>query len=190
MAATELRAASLAPRLPVGLTGAWLRVYTAIWVATFAFAALVAVIGSGLTRPARSLLGLTLTPRNNAPPHLGHVLWLAAHNIPIAAWPLLLGVVGAEDHRLTRQAADTLLAACLCVNVLQVGAALGAYGAPLLPYLPQLPLEWAGLALGASSWLVQRNRPLTSRERIVWFALTAGVLLCAAVLETVAVPHR
>lgn len=172
------------------MTGAWLRVYTAIWIATLGFAALIAAGGPGLTRPVRQLLEARLTPSNNPPPNVGHILTLAAHNIPIAAWPLLLGVIGAEQHHLTRQAADTLLVACLCVNVLQVAAALGAYGTPLLPYIPQLPLEWAGLALGAGSWLVQRDRQLTGRERLVWLALTAVVMLFAAVLETVAVPHR
>ena len=67
---------------------------------------------------------------------------------------------------------------------------LGAYGVALLPYIPNVPLEWAALALGASAWLVQRRRPLTLREGFVWLALIVGVVLCAATLETVAVPHR
>ena len=89
---------------------------------------------------------------------------LAAHNIPIVAWPLLLGVLGAHRHRLARQS-PTASAGVLIANTLPVGAALGAYGAALLPYLPQLPLEWAGLALGASAWLVQRRRALTRPGR-------------------------
>jgi lysylphosphatidylglycerol synthetase-like protein (DUF2156 family) len=190
MAATELSTASPGRWLPAGVAGAWLRAYTAICAATVVFAALIVAGGPGLAQPVRRILGAQLTPRNNPPPSLGHVLALAAHNIPIATWPLLLGVMGAYPHRLTWQFADTLVVACLLVNVLPVGAALGAYGTPLLPYVPQLPLEWAGLALGAGSWLVQRDRELTGRERLMWLAVTAGVLLCAAVLETVAVPHR
>jgi hypothetical protein len=172
------------------MASAWLRAYTAIWAATVVSAALVATGGPGLTQPVRQLLGAHLTPHNTPPPNLSHILGLAAHNIPIAAWPLLLGVLGADRHRLTRQLADTLVVACLLANTLIVGAALGAYGRPLVPYLPQLPLEWAGLALGASSWLIQRERELTGRERLLWLAVTAGVLVCAAALETVAVPHR
>jgi len=189
----QLSASPASPRrrvLGAGMMGAWLRVYTTIWIATLSFAALIAAGGPGSTRPVRQLLEAQLTPSNNAPPNVGHILTLAAHNIPIAAWPLLLGILGADRHPLTRQAADTLLAACLCVNLLQVGAALGAYSTPLLPYIPQLPLEWAGIALGAGSWLVQRDHPLTGPERLVWLALTAVVMLLAAVLETVAVPHR
>jgi uncharacterized membrane protein len=126
----------------------------------------------------------------NPPPDLAHVLALAAHNIPIAAWPLLLGVMGAHRHRLARKIADAVLAGCILANTVPVGAALGAYGPPLLPYIPQLPLEWAGLALGASAWLVQRRRALGVREGLLCLALIACVLLCAATLETVAVPHR
>jgi hypothetical protein len=190
MAATELSPASPRRWLPAWIARAWLRAYTAICVATVLFAALVAVGGPGLTEPVRRLLGAQLSPRDNPPPSLTHILALAAHNIPIAAWPLLLGVIGADRHRLARQLADTLVVACLLVNTLVVGAALGAYGAPLLPYIPQLPLEWAGLALGTGSWLVQRDHELTTRQRLVWLALTAGVLVLAAALETAAVPHR
>jgi hypothetical protein len=189
MAATGL---TPAPRrwLPAGLPRAWLRAYTAIWTATLGFAALVALAGQPLTSITRQLLGLRLTPDRNPPPHIEHVLALAAHNIPIFAWPLLLGVTGAHRDPLSRRAADTLLLACVMVNTLQVGAALGAYGTALLPYVSNVPVEWAGLALGASSWLVQRRRALSVREGIVWLVLTAGALLCAATLETVAVAHQ
>jgi hypothetical protein len=187
-------AAELSPsqprRLPAGLPGAWLGAYIAIWAATLGCAVLVALAGQRLVRPARQLLGLRLTPDRNAAPQLGHVLVLVAHNVPIVAWPLLLGVMSADRHRVGRRVADIVVLACILVNVVPVGVALGAYGAPLLPYVPQLPLEWAGLALGASAWLVQRRRPLTLRDGLVWFALIVGVLLCAAVLETVTVPHR
>ena len=78
---------------------------------------------------------------------------LAAHNLPIAAWPLLLGVLGAHRHRLGPACHRRRSAGVHHRDTLPVGAALGAYGAALLPYLPHLPLEWAGLALGASAWL-------------------------------------
>jgi hypothetical protein len=117
-------------------------------------------------------------------------LSLAVHNLPIAAWPLLLGVVGAHHSHIGRGVADSLLAGCLAVNVLPVGAALGAYGPALLPYIPQLPLEWAALAAGASAWLLQRHRTLTVREGLALLALTSCMLLPAAVLETYAVPHE
>jgi hypothetical protein len=131
-----------------------------------------------------------LTPHRNPPPLVGHVLALAAHNIPIACWPLLLGVLGAHRLRLATRVADGVLLACILVNVLPVGVALGAYGTPLLAYIPQLPFEWAGLALGACAWLLQRRRPLRVTEGLGLMALIASVLVFAAVVETDAVPHR
>jgi hypothetical protein len=193
MAATELtgwRRRAARQWLPAGLARMWLHAYAGVWMATLAPAALVALVGRPLAQPARRLLGLALSAQRNPPPDVGHVLALAAHNIPIASWPLLLGVLGAHRHRLAVHVADGVLLACIIANTLPVGAALGVYGTALLAYIPQLPLEWGGLALGASGWLVQRRRALTASEGIGVFVLIACVLLCAAALETVAVPHR
>jgi hypothetical protein len=176
--------------LPAGLGVAWLYAYGGVWIATLVPAALVALVGQPLVLPVRHVLGLALTAQRNPPPHVGQVLALAAHNIPIASWPLLLGLLGAHHHRLATRLADGVLLACIILNALPVGAALGAYGTAVLPYLPQLPLEWGGLALGASAWLVQRRRSLAVSEGLGLLVLSAGVLLCAAALETVAVPHR
>ena len=169
---------------------AWLYAYAAVWITTLVPAALVALAGQALALPVRHLLALALTAHRNPPPGIGHVLALAAHNIPIAAWPLLLGLTGAHRHHLATHIADGALLACIILNTLPVGAAVGAYGTAALPYLPNVPLEWAGLALGASAWLVQRRRALTVPEGLGLLVLAVGVLLCAAALETVAVPHR
>jgi len=176
--------------LPAGLPAAWLHAYAAVWIATLVPAALVAVEGEPLVLPVRHVLGLALTAHRNPPPSIGQILLSEAHNLPVVGWPLLLGLIGAHRHRAAKRVADGLLTSCLIINSLQVGAALGAYGAPLLPYLPQLPLEWGALALGASAWLLQRRQTLTVPEGLGLLALTAGVLLLAAALETVAVPHR
>jgi hypothetical protein len=169
---------------------AWLHAYAAVWIATLVPAGLIALVGRTLALPVRHLLGLALTAQRNPPPHIAHVLALAVHNIPIAAWPLLLGLLGAHRNRPATHVADGVLLACIILNTLPVGAALGAYGMAVLPYLPNVPLEWGGLALGASAWLTQRRQALTLPEGLGLLALTAGVLLCAAALETVAVPHR
>ncbi len=194
MAAAELtRPAGHAARrrwLPVGLRALWGSAYLAVWTLTLVPAAVIALAGHPLSQPARQWLGLTLTAQNNAPPQLAQVLGLAAHNIPIVSWPLLLGVLGAHRNRLARHVTDGFVLVWLVANTLPVGAALGAYGVAVVPYLPHLPLEWGGLALGVSGWLAQRRRALTVREGIGVFALIVCVLLCAAALETFAVPHR
>ena len=193
MVARELSAPSRRTErrwLPAGLGVAWLYASAGVWIATLVPAALVALAGQPLVAPVRRVLGLALTAQRNPPPGVRHILFSEAHNLPIVAWPLLLGLIGAHRHPLAKRVADGLLTVCIIVNTLQVGAALGAYGAPLLPYLAHLPVEWGGLALGASAWLIQRHRALTVSEGLGLLALITVVVLCAAVLETVAVPHR
>lgn len=169
---------------------AWLTAYTATWTLTLSAGALVAIDRARLGRPVRRLLDLSLSPEHNPPPNIAHVLVLLVHNLPLAAWPLLLGVVGAHSNRLTRSIADVTVVGWLAANVLPVGAALGAYGSRLLIYLPQVPFEWAALALGAGAWIEQRHGKLATREGVVILGLIGGALLCAATLETVTVPHR
>ena len=173
-----------------GLARSWLTVYVAVWIGMLSFAAFLALNLAGMDGLARHLLGLRLDAERNPPPRIGHVLVLAAHNLPIVAWPLLLGVVGTHRHRVARLLTDIVVAGWVTANVLPVGVALGAYGAPLLPYLPQVPFECAALALGASGWLLQRHRPLTITAGLTVFVALTAIVLSAATLETVAVPHR
>lgn len=177
-----------ARRLSSELRRVWLSAYGAIWAATLVAAALVAVVGP-LKSPVRHLLALRLPATETPAPQLAQIVSLTTHNLPIAAWPLLLGVVGAHRSDLSRKIADTVLAGTIAVNVLPVGAALGAYGPVLLPYVPQLPLEWAALAVGASSWLLQRDRTLTITQALTVLAVTGALLLSAATVETLAVPQ-
>jgi hypothetical protein len=194
MAATKLtgftppRSGTRSFSCEIGLS--WLCAYAGVWGATLAAVGIVALVGGPLSTASRQLLGLALTPARNPPPHLVHVFVLAAHNIPIVAWPLLLGLVGADRHRVSRHVADSVVLVCTLANTMPVGAALGAYGTPLIAYIPQLPLEWAGLALGLGSWLVQRRLPISTRQRLLCLALIIAVMLAAGTLETVAAPHR
>lgn len=164
--------------------------YVGVLTSTLAGSLAVWLGGQPMRSLTRHLLGLRLVPAPAATDQLGHILGLAAHNIPIASWPLLLGVAGAERHRLSKRLADCLVLACILLNTALVGAALAAYGRALIPYVPQLPLEWAGIALGVGAWLVQRQRTVASRERLRWFGVIAAVLLCAAAVEAIASPHR
>jgi len=193
MAASDVGSAHESPsssRLSAGFDGAWLRAYAGIWLLTLGAAATVAIVGRPLSVPIHRLLGLRLDPSNNPSPGVTRVLRLAAHNIPIVAWPLLLGILGAQRHRLGRALADCLVLACIAANVVPVGAAFGAYGVALLPYVPQLPLEWAALALGAGAWMNQRRNGMSAREGLMRLTPIACLLVCAGVIETAAVPHR
>jgi hypothetical protein len=191
MAAAELIGAQRGSRAaPRRLRDAWLWGHAAVWGATLSAAVVVTLVGEPARLAARQTLGLALTPGHTPPPTLAHVLELASHNIPIAAWPLLLGVAGAPRRAPTRALLDALALGCLLANTIPVGAALATYAAHLLPYVVQLPLEWAALALGYGTWLVERRRALRGIERLSCLAIIALLLLCGALLETFAVPHR
>lgn len=187
MGATEL---TVKPsRLAVNpLWRAWLLAYLGVWTLTLTVGFLVAATDP-LHSVLRALLELKLDPAITEAPRMSRAVALAVHNIPICCWPLLLGVVGAHRSRRGRRAADALVVVWLLVNVLPVGAALGGYGPPLIPYIPQLPLEWAALALGVSGWGSQRAHPLTVRAAVSLFAVAAVLLVAAGVVETFAVPH-
>lgn len=193
MAAAELTPAGTRPTrrlVPAGLAALWRTAYLEVWALTLTTTVVIALVGRPLARPARQWLELALTAKDNPPPHLTDVLRLVAHNVPIVSWPLLLGVLGAHRNHIARRVTDGLVLLWLVANTLPVGAALGAYGLRVVPYLPHLPLEWGALALGVSGWLAQRQRALTVREGVGVFALIVCVLVCAATLETFAVPHR
>lgn len=162
-------------------------VYLRIWVLTLAGAALTALLAR---RQVRGALRLALSAAANPAPSVAHALALGAHNLPICGWPLLLGSLRLAPTPGWRRAGDVLVLACALANVLPVAAALGGCGTALAPYVPQLPLEWGALAVGYGSWVLERDGPLSGRERLALGVVLASLLLAAAALETYAVPHR
>lgn len=164
-----------------------LRVYVSLWVVTLLAGAAVASFGLGGL--ARHWLGLRLDPAVTAPPSLPAVGSLAAHNLPVCGWPLLLGAAGAGRSRRRCLFAHGLVAAALALNVSLTGVAFGAYGTRLLAYVPQVPLEWLALAAGAAGWL-SVNAGADRRIQALAAALTTAAVLAAAVVETYAVPHE
>jgi hypothetical protein len=190
MATTELTPRRTT-RLPLRRLGrTWLVNYAIVWLVTLTSASLVTVAGGALRGLVMDVLRLQLTPRTNPPPSVAGAFLLAAHNLPLQCWPVLLGAAGATRSPIARRLADAAVAALMLFNTVAVGAAIGAYGARLLPYITQLPFEWAGLALGISAWATQRQRPMTLRDGLGVYLLGAGVLLFSGLLETFAVPHR
>jgi len=161
-------------------------VFLALWAVTFAGAGLAGLLGPRLVR---AWLRLVLSASANPRPCVGHILGLAAHNLPICVWPLLLGALRLSDGSPWRRAADVLVIGCALANVAPVAAALGGYGRGLLPFIPQLPLEWAALAVGYGSWAAERDRSLTARDRLALLVVLTALVLAAAALETYAVPH-
>jgi hypothetical protein len=168
---------------------AWLVTYTTLWALTLAVAIVVCITPDA---PAltRELLHLKLNADANPQPSIGVILSIAANNALHSTWPLTLGLLDAQRRRFTRTIADALALTNLLVPALLAGGALAGYGLRALPYLPHVPVEWAGIATGTTGWLIERHTPLTPRERTTWIALTIALLTCAASIETYLVPHR
>ena len=138
----------------------------------------------------RGVLHLALTAAHNPPPTMLLVASIAANNTLHSVWPCTLGLLGTQRRRSTRMIANAVVLANLAVPAILVSSALGAYGTRLLPYIPNIPIEFAGIAAGATGWLIEREQTLTTRERAHWIALNILLLVCAAIVETYLVPHR
>jgi hypothetical protein len=119
---------------------------------------------------------------------LGELASIAADNARVLSAPFLLAFFRLPGHPRTRQFGDLLIAGMLGANALRVGLALGRWHTRLIPYVPQLPLEWLAAALAGAAWLALR----TSAPRQTAIAYLAAVLLvvtAAAAVETIATPH-
>jgi len=151
-----------------------------------------ALLGASGQGAAIIYLGCRLRASRNPPRSSGHVLALAAHTsrasrglaasvswaliAPASAWQVC------ADRRLCWRASSSTTGARGCPH----SAATAARCCPT----SATAIEWAGLALGVKRLALQRDRALAVPEGLAIFVLTAGVLLCAALVETVAVPHR
>jgi hypothetical protein len=138
----------------------------------------------GLPAALRGALGFRLGPETAS---LATAISLLTANAKPAGL-LLLGALAARD-RLIRPIFDVLLAALLATNMALIGAALGAYGPRLVPWLVHLPVELAALAIPAGTYLHARRARLRPCVLLATAALTGAALLIAALVETYLTPH-
>jgi len=141
-------------------------------------AALVVVV-LGVEHDVRAWYGLH--PSSPSRVSATHVF---ANNIRTCAIALL-GAVNLRLWPRARWLLDPILAALLAINVLLVGAALGAYGTPLLRLVAaHALLELMAAAAAGAAYLHARRREPLSLAALAWCAVaTVGLLLLAAVLE-------
>jgi hypothetical protein len=104
--------------------------------------------------------------------------------------PFLLAGLRLSDTRLGRRIGDVAVIALVGANAVPVGAALGRWQGRLVPYLPQLPLEWAALTVAVSAWLLVRSGDGNLPCLTVLAAVTLALLIGAASVETWATPHK
>ena len=90
---------------------------------------------------------------------------MIANNLRVLAAPFLLTVFRWPGGRLTRRLGDLVIAALIAENTIAVGLALGRWGDRLLPYVPQLPLEWTALGIAGAAWLTARDGGRRPRPR-------------------------
>ena len=150
-----------------------------VWLLT-AFGVLLARLAPALapsTHPHPTLHGT-----------LGELASVIANNLRVLAAPFLLTVFRWPGGRMTRRLGDLLIAALIAENTITVGLALGRWGDRLLPYVPQLPLEWTALGIAGAAWLTARDR---SRGRVLaaYALATLALTISAAAVEVELTPH-
>ena len=119
---------------------------------------------------------------------LGDLASIAATNARVLSAPFLLAFFRFPAHRRTRRLGDLLIGGVLGANALRVGLALGRWHARLLPYVPQLPLEWLAAAVAAVSWLALRTG-VRRQTALAYLAAVLVLVVAAAAVETIATPH-
>lgn len=113
---------------------------------------------------------------------------IAATNARILSAPFLLTVFRFTTKRRSRALGDLLVFGLLAGNTLRVGLALGRDGGGLVPYVPQLPVEWLAAAVAGGAWLTLRRNPQT-RTVLAYVGAVLALVALSAAIETGASPH-
>jgi hypothetical protein len=179
---TSLHGAEFSRRLQSRTTtpAIWIMLaYAVLWTITL----LGAVIGT--IAPQLATAG---RPHPTLHRSIGDMASIAATNARVLSPPFLLSFCRFPAHRRSRQLGDLLIAGILGANALRVGLALGRWHARLLPYVPQLPLEWLAAAVAAAAWLTLRSSHRT-QTAVAYLAGVLVVVVAAAAVETIATPR-
>jgi hypothetical protein len=144
--------------------------YAALWLALLVGAAAGRLVDGSRALPVGTSGGgglFATVVATNA--RLIGVLALAAllvARVPAWRWPL-----------------DVVVAALLAVNALAVGTVVGAGGRELARSLAHLPLEWAGLAAGATLYAATRRGALSLQVGLRWAIAAVALVVMAAGVE-------
>lgn len=161
------------------------------WAPTLSAGAVIGLtafgIGAAVVDPA--LAGST-QPHPTLTGTLAEAAGILQNNARVLSVPFLLVALGFPKSRLGRGAGDLVVAGLTVASVVPVGLELGRWQGRLLPYLPQLPLEWAALVLAVYTWIIARSGHMTVRQLAPLATVVLALLTCSACLETWATPHR
>lgn len=159
----------------------------------------VATAASGIiTLTALGVLGGLIAPSlaGQTPPHaaltgrVSDALTILENNLRVLAAPFLLWLLRPDTSRLGRAIGDILIAALVAANALPVGVELGRWRGRLIPYVPQLPLEWTALIVSTALWITIRHAHPAARQLALPALAILLLLTAAAAVETWATPHR
>ena len=156
--------------------------WVALGVATVVGAAAAA------TWPA---LGPATHPHATLHPSASAVASILLNNLRVLAAPFILIAARFDRARGSRLAGDAIVAAILAGNAIAVGLALGRWRGTLIPFLPQLPLEYLAAATAAAAWLDARQcaRSSGSRMAMPYAEATITFTAGAAAIEVLLTPH-
>jgi len=163
-----------------------LRVAFLCWVTLATATALGAA--AAIAWPA---LGPASRPHATLHPSLDAITSILLNNLRVLAAPFILAAARFGTTRTSRLAGDAIVATILVGNAVAVGLAFGRWRGALIPFLPQLPIEYLAAATAAAAWLEARRHAVPRRPQIAIAnaAATIGLTAAAAAIEVLLTPH-
>jgi hypothetical protein len=164
MAAAELsrpvavRVRTTADAAPAGAGRACIRLVVLCALALVALTALGVLLAR--IDPA---LGPSARPHPALHPTAAAIAAILVNNARVLAAPFILIAGRFARSRRTRLVGDAVTAIILAANALWIGVALGRWRGTLIPYLPQLPLEYLAASTAAGAWIHTRRRANAGR---------------------------
>ena len=163
-----------------------LRVACLCWVTLTVATALGAA--AAIAWPA---LGPARRPHATLHPSLGAIASILLNNLRVLAAPFILAAARFGATRASRFTGDAIVATILVGNAVAVGLALGRWRSALIPFVPQLPIEYLATATAAAAWLDARRHapPRGPQMAVADAAATIGLTVAAAAIEVLLTPH-
>lgn len=174
-------------RSHAGRRGADVRIVCVCWVTLAAATALGAA--AAIAWPA---LGPTTRPHATLHPSVDAIASILLNNARVLTAPFILAAARFGASGVTRLAGDAIVATILVGNATAVGLALGRWRGALIPFVPQLPIEYLAAAIAATRWIAARRRNVSlpaPQTAITSAAATIGLAAAAAAIEVLLTPH-
>jgi hypothetical protein len=127
-------------------------------------------------------------PHPTLHPSDGAISSILLGNLRMLAAPFLLIAARFERGRGSRLAGDLIVIAVLASNAIAVGLALGRWQGALIPFVPQLPLEYLAAATATAAWVAAHRHGRPSRPASC-AAATIALTAAAAAIEVLLTPH-